>query len=349
MGQFVANILHGEVQPCWLGEMALAPQDLENGTLATLVICVPTFQRNDPLAELLAMLQEQGHPAPGQLDVSILVIDNNPDGRARTVAGAADLANAVYPVVYVHEDRPGVAHVRNRALAECSSDDFLAFIDDDELPAPGWLSALWRQKEESGAAAVFGSVEARFEGMPPDWMVRGDFHSKRVDADGPRAKPGGTDNCLIDLSVVRHHRLCFDTKLSLVGGEDTLFFDALLRQGERLADAAGAVTYERVPPGRDTLDWLNRRWRRTGMTDALMIAGRRGGGGLSRLRAGLDGVIRVAAGAGLVSAAWLASGARMSEGVARRLYTFQRGLGMVDYARGRLVLEYDRSESGEKA
>lgn len=317
--------------------------------MVSLVIAVPTFQRNDPLRELLSALQQQAHPALGKVHVSILVIDNNPDGRARSVIDSIDHSKTVYPVNYVYEEAPGVAHVRNRALAECVANDFLAFIDDDELPAPGWLTALWQQKEKSGAAAVFGSVEAQFEGTPPSWIVRGDFHSKRVEIDGPRAKPGGTDNCLIDLNAVRRHDLSFDTKLSLVGGEDTLFFDTLLRRGERLANAARAVTYERVPPGRDTLDWLNRRWRRTGMTDALMIAGHRGGGAKARFRAGVDGAIRITAGAGLVSAAWIASGARMSEGVARRLYTFQRGLGMMDYARGRLVMEYGRSETDEAA
>jgi len=314
--------------------------------LASLVISIPTFQRNGPLGELLAALQAQDHPAPGEVDVRILVIDNNPDARARPVAEAVDSAMAAYPVGYVHETQPGVAHVRNRALAECSQDDFLVFIDDDELPADGWLAALWAQKTSSDAAVVFGSVEARFEGAPPPWMVEGDFHSKRVHADGPRAKPGGTDNCLIDLRVVRAHGLTFDPALSLVGGEDTLFFDDLLRRGERLANAAGAITYERVPPGRDTLGWLNKRWRRTGMTDALMISRRRGGGPVARLRAGLDGTVRVVAGAGLVGLAWLSSGAQMTAGVARRLYTLQRGLGMLDYARGRLVLEYARSDAG---
>ncbi|MEM1106039.1 MAG: glycosyltransferase [Pseudomonadota bacterium] len=315
--------------------------------MASLVICVPTFRRNGPLAEVLAALQAQAAPAPGDVSVRLLVIDNNPDGRARAVVEAA--GPGAYPVAYLHETQPGVAHVRNRALQACQGDQFLAFIDDDELPADGWIAALWQRLEESGAAAVFGSVEARFEGTPPAWMASGAFHAKPVLQDGPRLKPGGTDNCLIDLDVVRRHGLTFDGALSLVGGEDTLFFDALLQRGEALADAAGAVTYERVPPGRDTLDWLATRWRRTGMTDALMIAGRRGGGPLARLRAGLDGIVRLAAGAGLTAAAWIASGAQMSPAVARRMYTYQRGLGMLDFARGRLVLEYARPGDSAKA
>lgn len=315
--------------------------------MTSLAICIPTYRRNAELEELIAVLQDQAAPQDADVSVRILVIDNNPDGRAKAVTDVWQTRAAVYPVSYVHETAPGVAHVRNRALAEtaAAAEDFLAFIDDDELPADSWLATLWRRRVESGAAVVFGNVEALYETAPPAWMGEGDFHSKPVLRDGPRDKPGGTDNCLMDLAVVRRHGLCFDTALSLVGGEDTLFFDALLRHGETFADAAGAKTFERIPDNRATLDWLLKRWRRTGLTDALMIAGRRGGGAMTRLVAGGEGVIRILIGGGLAGLAWLAKGGRMSAACASRLYTFQRGRGMVDFALGRLVLEYDRPAS----
>ncbi|MCI4644490.1 MAG: glycosyltransferase [Hyphomonadaceae bacterium] len=312
--------------------------------MSFLVICIPTYQRNEELTELLAALQEQAIPAGVEMRVRILVIDNNPDGRAKSVTDALQKEELAYPVHYVRESEPGVAHVRNRALTEASQagDDFLVFIDDDELPAEHWLATLWQRQVATGAAVVFGTVEALYESAPPDWMKAGDFHSKPVLTDGLRAKPGATDNCLIDLAVVRGHGLSFDTSLSLVGGEDTLFFDALLRQDEIFADAAGAKTFERIPDGRATLDWLLTRWRRTGMTDALMIHGRRGGGVLARVLAGGEGVLRILIGGGLAALVWTVKGGRMSAACARRLYTFQRGRGMVDFALGRLVLEYDR-------
>ena len=314
--------------------------------MSFLAICIPTYQRNQELGELLDALQRQALPARG-IGVRILVIDNNPDGRALDVVDSWTGENVMYPIGYVHEIEPGVAHVRNRALAETRGDDFLVFIDDDELPAENWLAELCRRRAETHAAAVFGTVEALYGGNPPpDWMREGDFHSKPVFENGTREKPGGTDNCLIDLATVRRHDLKFDTRLSLVGGEDTLFFDALLRRGETLANAAGAKTFERIPENRATLGWLMKRWRRTGMTDALMIAGRRGGGPATRLRAGLEGVVRILAGGGLAGLAWLLAGGRMSAGVGRRLYTLQRGFGMVDFAMGRLVLEYERPAAG---
>ncbi|MEL6956013.1 MAG: glycosyltransferase family A protein, partial [Pseudomonadota bacterium] len=126
----MANKLHDWRKVCRGGPAAA----LRSWKLVSLVISIPTFQRNDALAELLSALQSQAHPAPGIVDVRILVIDNNPDGRAKRVVDGFDNIAATYPVGYVHETRPGVAHVRNRALAETAGDDFLAFIDDDELP-----------------------------------------------------------------------------------------------------------------------------------------------------------------------------------------------------------------------
>lgn len=310
-----------------------------------IVICIPTYRRNDELAELLGALQAQA--PPDGADVSILVIDNNPGGEAGPVVREAQTEAFRYPILYLLESAPGVTYVRNRALKETTDSDFLAFIDDDELPAPGWIAALWAGRLETGAAVVFGDVIARYEAGAPDWIISGDFHSKRVMEDGPRDTPGATDNCLIDLSAVRRHALRFDPALSLVGGEDTLFFDALLQAGEPFANAAGAVTYERVPPGRATRAWLVTRWRRTGLTDAMMIARRRGGGTPARMRAVFDGLVRVVIGGGLALATWCLAGGAMTPAVARRLYTFERGRGMLDFAGGRQVQEYARAPTGE--
>ncbi len=315
--------------------------------MPSLVICIPTYRRNDELAELLAALQAQTPPDSAQ--VSILVIDNNPGGDAEPVVREAQTEAFHFPIRYLHETAPGVTFVRNRALKATAESDFIAFIDDDELPAPGWISALWAGRCETGAAVVFGDVIARYEEDAPDWIIAGDFHSKRVMEDGARDTPGATDNCLIDLSVVRHHGLRFDPALSLIGGEDTLFFDALLQAGEKFANAAGAVTYERVPEGRATLAWLVKRWRRTGLTDAMMIARRRGAGPSARMRAALDGLIRVIAGGGLAMLAWCFAGGAVAPSVARRLYTFERGRGMLDFAGGRQVQEYARTPVSEAA
>ena len=312
--------------------------------MKTLTICIPTFKRNLQLQALLSALQEQAAPPADEVEVCILVIDNNPDGRAGQVVEAVPAAS--FKVEYLHETRPGVAFVRNAALQACADRDFLVFIDDDELPAPNWLGALWARRAATGADAVFGSVEARYADGAPEWILRGDFHSKLELENGLRTTPGATDNCLIDLNTVRGMNLSFDVGLSTIGGEDTLFFDAMLARGATFANAASAVTYEAVPIERATLNWLATRWRRTGYTDALMISRRRPSGA-RRVRALLKGLVRLAAGGALVCAAYVVSGFQMHERVARFLYTFQRGRGMIAFSLDRPIEEYGRTKSSK--
>ncbi len=304
-------------------------------------ICIPTYQRNDDLARLIGQLQAQDGLSESA-DIDILIVDNNPDGRAREVAEHFAGAPVRFAVNYVHETRPGVSHARNRALDTCRASDLVAFIDDDELPAARWLAELVAMRQQTGADAVFGSVEAAYPPGTPHWMVRGNYHAILIDRDGPREKPGISGNCLIDRARVDQLDLRFDPRLTLVGGEDTLFFDTLLQAGARFADASRAVTYEQVPEARARLDWLRKRWRRTGLTDALVKAQRRGGGPSAQWLAGFDGFLRVVTGGPLAAFSWLIGGTRMSKRVAGFLFTFERGLGMIEFARGRMIEEYSR-------
>lgn len=320
----------------------VVPMTSQTAAPLSIAICVPTYQRNKELTELLNALSGQARPPADHARVRVIVIDNNPGADARCVVEAHVSKQTGLDADHVHETRPGVTHVRNRALDETMGDDLLVFIDDDELPDTGWLLALWSCWHETRAAAVFGTVDAYYEVPPQGWISDGNFHAKPVTHDGPRRAPGGTDNCLIDLSAVRRHGARFDPALSLIGGEDTLFFDGLLRAGEVFANAASARTFERIPENRATLGWLTTRWRRTGMTDALMISRRRGGGSLAQLRAGLDGLVRIVIAGPLVAGSWLLAGGQTDVRGARYMYTFQRGLGMVDFARGRIVQEYAR-------
>lgn len=309
--------------------------------MKSLVICVPTYDRNASLGALLEAFNELELPPRDAVSVSVLVIDNNRDGRAETVVRAAQADAPALPIRYVHEPRPGVSHVRNRALETCAEEDLIAFIDDDELPHPGWIAGLWDRWRLTGAGAVFGPVKAVYPNGTPNWVLSGDFHSIPIDRDGPRRITGATCNCLIHVPTVRELGLRFDPSLSMVGGEDTLFFDMLLQCGGRLENTTRAVTFEIVPLARTELAWLKRRWRRGGLTDALMFA-RRGGLRHPRLSALGQGVARIVAGGGLLVLTWLLALGRMTPGVARRIYTVQRGRGMIDFAFDRRLEEYAR-------
>ncbi len=301
------------------------------------VVCIPTYQRNDQLLALLEALQGQG--VPEGYCLSVLVIDNNPDGRARSVVETVLAAAGPVPVDYRHETRPGVSHVRNTALDACRAASAIAFIDDDELPAEDWVRRLVERRDETGAIAVFGPAIADYVEGTPDWFRKGDFMSRRIERDGPRRRVGPTCNVLLDMPAVTREGVRFEAAFSTMGGEDTLFFHALLRRGHVFADAAGAVTYEVVPLARARLDWLARRHRRAGFTDAVMWARDRAGQPV-RLRAVVDGGIRLGVAAPVAALAWALAGFRLDARTARWIMRMQRGRGMIDFAFDRRIEAY---------
>lgn len=305
-----------------------------------LAICIPTYKRNKSLETLLAALLEQEIAIPDAPKISILVIDNNPDRSAQASVEKFVGQHPDFEVRYYHEARPGVVHVRNSALEHAGDVDAVAFIDDDEIPAAGWIAGLWSVFRETEAAVVWGAVAARYPDGTPKWLLNGDFHSKSVDEDGPGHQGAATNNCLISLVRARALGLKFDPSLTLIGGEDIMFFDAMAQRGEVLFGTGRAVTHEIVPPSRTTFKWWRARWRRTGLTDAIMISRRPNG--WSKSIAGLQGLARVGLATPIIGITWVLSGFRLTANVAKRVYTYERGRGMITFALGKSIEEYAR-------
>lgn len=319
-----------------------------------LTVAVLTYLRNAYLAELLPALVEQAESAAGRARTRILVVDNDPAGGAEQTAraaaraaraarsGGAEPDGAEPEIVYVHEPEPGIVAGRNRALDESGRERLLVFIDDDELPRPGWLAALLNARERHGCAAVTGPTPPVFETAPDPWVAAcGAFDSWEA-ADGARVRSADTGNLLLDLGRVRALDLRFDPRYGLTGGEDSLFTRRLTLAGEEIRFAAGAVVDKRVPTQRARRDWVLRRAHRSGSTwarvridtaDRARAALRLGYAAKGLARAGREGALALLARAGgdVASRAIHEVGAR-------------GGLGMVVGALGGSVAEYGRKD-----
>src|SRR5689334_17775365 len=99
-----------------------------------LSIVIPTFRRPRLLNRLLGELLKQA--ATFGDDVEIIVVDNSPERSAEPIVEALGEA-----VRYVPEARGGVARARNAGVA-ASNGRYVIFVDDDQLPVPGWLVAF---------------------------------------------------------------------------------------------------------------------------------------------------------------------------------------------------------------
>lgn len=315
----------------------MTAEDL-NGTVIT--IAVPTYRRPQQLQALLDIVLTQIEQCDLTCRIGVIVVDNDPELSAAGIVAARSNPR----VRYVHEPRPGVVAVRNRALREAWQDDVLIFIDDDQLPAPEWLSnmiASWT----AGADAVSGPVVSVLPADADSWIRQGGFFDRRyrnVLRTGDRIDEVATTNLLLDMSAVRARDLIFDERFGLSGGEDSLFTRTLTNTGGSIVWAADARVIERVPADRAARSWVCRRAISSGNGAArVRIVLARSCTTRARTRVALlaSGAARCAAG-----------GAGIAVGVLRRSIgqqgrstrTMMRGLGICLGAAGISYLEYAR-------
>ena len=239
---------------------------------------------------------------PEHCRVSVLILDNDSAASAEAIVTNAQ-ATFPYPLAYEHVVQPGLASVRNAALAYARARaDVLAMLDDDELPEPQWLCELVRVARATGADAVAGPVTALLPADAPRWVH--EFRAREYPAftDAQRLSDAWTSNCLVLLSRVNAAGLTFDPALNFIGGEDQLFFRQLIAAGGSIAYAANAAVWERLPEDRRSIAFILKRSFRRGsslaMCDRRLIGTPRGlairaAKGLAIILAGLVRIVPV--------------------------------------------------------
>lgn len=224
--------------------------------MPALSVCVCTFRRPAALARLVDLLAAQ---RPAVID-ELVVVDNDARGSARASCAAAD---GVFPVRYAIEPEQNIALARNRAVA-LARGDWLAFIDDDELPGPDWLARLRDAAARFEADAVLGPVIGLPPPDAPGWVREGRFFERRRFATGT---PVPRNEFRIGNALVRREGLLrlagpFDPAYGLTGGEDGDMLCRLARAGARIVWCDEAKVLEPVERARLRPRWLLRRaWR----------------------------------------------------------------------------------------
>jgi len=228
-------------------------------------ICICTFHRISIEKTLCSIAQQDFNLS----NVRVIIADN----AAVCVIGPwiAELAERLQlNIVLIHAPERNISIARNACL-DASTAPLIAFIDDDEWAERTWLSNLVRRLQETQAAAVFGPVLGVYPADAPAWFANSGLHETRPTiVSGGDIPTGYTCNALFRADVVNGLR--FMPELGRSGGEDTVFFNALYRQGRRFAFAADAVVREDIPHERLTLKWLTRRAFRAGQTHGRLLS-----------------------------------------------------------------------------
>lgn len=231
-------------------------------------IAIGTRRRPESLASLLKVLAaEYGSDE----DVSLVVIDNDPLGSSKEIVEKA-CGRFLGSVIYRVEPKEGYASVRNAAVAAAQGVNYLAFIDDDEIPEPGWLTSLHDARRRYDADVVAGAVITNFPPGTPTWLRT----SKVMSSEQPKLKTGAsmtwcaTSNVLVAYRVFENTPSGFDTRFDRTGGEDTHFFLRTRVAGFKIVWSNEARVHETISSHRTRVSWILRRAARTGNNKALI-------------------------------------------------------------------------------
>lgn len=241
---------------------------------ASVVVC--TYNRAHLLGDLLAALDAE--LAGG--DAEVVVVDNASTDDTETVVRAAPVA---VPVRYVLETRQGLSHARNRGVGE-SSGEIVVFVDDDALPASGWLAAHLRPyADDPRLGTVGGPIQLRYpDGVTEPWWLSPHFHrtlgaydmgrAVRPYDDGVSTPPGG--NMSFRRTALDEIGL-FDTELgrsgdSYIAGEEFDLAHRLYGAGWSGRYVPEALAFHLVPAERLRLGWFRNRFRANWATSAML-------------------------------------------------------------------------------
>lgn len=237
---------------------------------SAVTIGVITYKRPGELARLLDALADESSGTH-----EILVVDNDGEQSAASVVEASALA-----VRYVCEPEAGTSHARNRLMDECTT-PWLASLDDDEVPQPGWLDALLSASVEHDAEMVAGPVLTEFLDEPADWIRDSGLFERPNPPSGTVLQSIRGGNLLLNVSELKRLGIRYDPDFNK-GGQDIQFSLAASAAGAKIVWTREAPIVEYVGAERLTRGWLSERlaktycnyWRaqlRTGRTSSAVV------------------------------------------------------------------------------
>jgi GT2 family glycosyltransferase len=306
----------------------------EDGALAVSVI-VPCYDRLELLERTLRACFAQR--VPDGLRWDILVCDNHADQLARPLVERLQ-AEAPVPLRRVPAPARNIARARNAGVAATTA-RYVAFVDDDEAPEPGWLAAYHDCLERTGADAAFGPKFPVFAtGAPPDWDRAARHYTTdfQVPADTTIGRVGrsgrvlGAGNSCMRVATCLAPPRPFNERIGMADGEDTELYFRLLKAGRRFVWCPDAVVHEFMAASRLSYEYMHTRLKRGSRTSArcrISATDRKAATHAMLLAVGLAQVI-------LHGSLHVLTGEWASRRRVRHRFGLARGLGKLTYRSG---------------
>lgn len=244
----------------------------------SVVIC--TYNRAHLLQRALKSLE--GLLVPANATWEVVVVDNNSHDETKAVVYGAEKTGTL-PLRYVFEVKQGQAYARNAGIRSARG-DIVVFTDDDVIVESTWLCGLQDTFDQYECAAVGGKIVASWNVPSPPWLANSPYELLGVIVEFDMGEepyrlaiaPFGA-NMAFRRSVFDRYGL-FRTDLGrkgqqLMGFDDTEFCRRILRAGEAIMYAPGAVVYHPVERERLEksyfLSWYFNYGRASALVDEL--------------------------------------------------------------------------------
>ncbi len=233
-------------------------------------VCIITYQRPEGLRRLITSLNQLTFRKMKVPHIEVVVIDNDSAGSAVQFCQQIKSEFKWFLKTGI-EPKRGISYARNRAIATADQNaDFIAMIDDDEVPEPQWLEQLLLVQQEYNADVVAGPVVPHFQNDIPNWAKQGKFFHLERYPTGTEIDVAYSGNVLIRNQVLQKLDKVFDERFALTGGEDSHLFMRLYRAGYKLVWADEAIAHEWIPNSRINVPWVLRRGYRTWSSHSLI-------------------------------------------------------------------------------
>ena len=140
---------------------------LKLNIMLNFTVAIPTYNGAARLPDLLRKLQSQIHIE--NLTWQILVVDNNSkDHTAQVIKEFPNNFPGDCTIKYDFEEQQGAAFARQKAITLAKS-DWVAFLDDDVIPANDWVINAYQFSQKYPQAGAFGGqIHGNFEVDPPE-------------------------------------------------------------------------------------------------------------------------------------------------------------------------------------
>lgn len=242
----------------------------------SIVIC--TFHRERLLQKAIESVAAQR--APAGFPVEIVIVDNSDESSARNVVESLR-ASSPFQLRFVEAHPPNISVARNAGV-EAAKGEAIAFLDDDQELADGWLVEVAAAVRDLPHDAFFGAVEPSFEAPEQATAMTRQLFSRRLSA------PRGTDLVAFgpqktrDIALATNNSIfrraalpqdgLFDLAFGNGGGEDYDLVCRMQRDGRRFAWLPEARAHEFVPAGRCDAAYLRKRFFAGGQAYAQAVS-----------------------------------------------------------------------------